>query len=71
MWGLFKGLLSEVSNVLRLFLLYSRPLVVFQSLMHLRCSLSLLLLLLFPLAVSDVNGHLHSLQQGVDFIGGQ
>ena len=57
--------------MLRLYLLYSRLLLVLAALMHLLCLLSLFLLLLLPLAVSDVYGHLHSLQQGVDFIGGQ
>ena len=68
---LFKGLRSKVPIVLRLYLLYSRLLLVIKALMHLLCLLSLFLLLLLPLAVSDVNGHLHSLQHGVDFIGGQ
>ena len=69
--GLFKGLRSEMPSVLLLLLLYSKLLMVLRSLMYLLCLLSLFLLLLLPLAVSDVNGHLHSLQQGVDFIGGQ
>jgi hypothetical protein len=57
--------------VLRLYFLYSRLLLVLKALMHILCLLSLFLLLLLSFAFSDVNGHLHSLQQGVDFIGGQ
>ena len=71
MRSFFIGLGSEVPNVLLLFLLYTRLLVVLQSLMHLLCLLSLFLLLLLSLAVPEVQGHLHSLQHGVDFIGGQ
>ena len=71
MRSFFIGLGSEVPNVLLLFLLYNRLLVVLQSLMHLLCLLSLFLLLLLSLAVPEVKGHLHSLQQGVDLIGGQ
>ncbi len=71
MGGFLEGLQSEVPVVLRLYFLYSRLLLVLKALMHILCLLSLFLLLLLPLAVSDVDGHLHSLQQGVDFIGGQ
>ena len=71
MGGLLEGLRSEVPIVLSLYLLYHRLLLVLKALMYLLCLLSLFLLLLLPLAVSDVNSHLHSLQQGVNFIGGQ
>ena len=69
--GLFKGLRSEMPSVLLLLLLYSKLLMVLRSLMYLLCLLSLFLLLLLPITFSDVHGHLHSLQHGVNFIGGQ
>ncbi len=72
MWGLFEGLRSKVPTVLLLlFLLFSSLLVVLQSLTHHLCLLSLFLLLLLSLAVSDVKGQLLALLLGVVDLGSQ